>query len=272
MVRLFLLLHLFLLAAMAQAIDCVIPHKVEQSMSVQENCGRVDADGVFHPRQAILDLTEFPDQAPACLIIIGAENEYLPYYVLGNGKSQASIFVDNGCDYFEEGLARTHVAGKVAYFDKDFTVKIATEFDEGAPFYYGHAVVCNGPFKEEQVGEHTLQRGGRCGLIDHTGELVVPAHYSIEDRDVFSKYINTHNDCEMPPIKTEADALCHGRRHARHLDHHSDNWTWYQVREKDKVWLIDFIQAEEPETRLTMEIDGESAHWNSIIPTAQEAP
>lgn len=266
MPRLCLLLLSFLLVAPAQALDCIIPHKVEQSMFPQEDCGSLDENSVFKPGTSLLNLIEFPDNAPACVILVGDNDDYLTHYVLPNGLTQTTLFFDNGCDYFEEGLARGKLNNKTIYFDKNLEIQIATDFEEGAPFYYGHAEVCNGPFIEKQEGEHTLQSGGQCGLIDRSGKLVVDANYTIEDQDVFTRYISSHNECEPPPIQNENDALCHARRHARVQDHHSDNWTWFEVEDRGANWAVHFIMAEDPDYKITMEINAESAHWNSIIP------
>ena len=260
-----LLIIVCLISSHSLATSCVYPDKIAQSLLENSDCGEISPQGELLFSQKLLAKVDFSADLPAC-VLVGTGETYSAFYLDKLGNSRSTQFFDNGCDYFKEGLARTFVDEKVAYFDKSLAVSIQTDFEQGAPFYYEHAIVCNGPFVEEKIGEHTLQSGGRCGLIDHEGKVVVAAEYRIEDQDVFTAYINSHNECTPPPVTTEASALCHGRRHARHLDYHSDDWTWYQVRQGDEVWYIDFAQANEPDVKITLELDKATAQWNSIIP------
>lgn len=246
-------------------LRCFYPHKTEQAMAEHQGCGAIDDRGQIKLTERALQQFLFPESGLGCLLVSQA-SEVLAFYVNEHGKTLSTLFVDNGCDYFQEGLARTHVDNKVAYFNNQLDIQITTHFDEGRSFSYAHAVVCNGPFKEEKMGEHTAVSGGQCGLINHDGKLVVPAKYALEQNEVFTLYINSHNECEPPPISKAADALCHGRRHGRMLDYHSDNWLFHQVIANGDTWLIEFIQAEEPDQTLIMEIDKHTAHWKSIIP------
>ena len=266
-ISIFVLLSMSGFSVSASDIPCIYPHKSSQEMAEHLGCATLTANGQLQLKPETLQRILFPESGVECLLML-QQSEVLAFYVKDTGESRSTLFVDNGCDYFEEGLARGYVDGKITYFDNSLTTAVKTEFEQGMPFYYAHAVVCNGPFVEEKTADHdhTLQSGGRCGLIDHQGKLVVPAEYPIEQDEAFEKYINANNECEPPPIKTEADALCHGRRHGKMLNYLSDNWTWHEINEKDGVWQLEFIQAEEPDQILIMDIDRDSAHWRSIVP------
>lgn len=80
---------------------------------------------------------------------------------------------DNGPDYFEEGLARSRVGGKIAYLDRTLRPRIVTGYDWGSPFEHGRADVCVG-CRMEREGEHSVVVGGKWGVVDHMGRVVVP--------------------------------------------------------------------------------------------------
>jgi hypothetical protein len=84
--------------------------------------------------------------------------------------------VDNGPDYFSEGLARFRAAGKFGFFDERGTIRIKPRYDFALPFAEGLAGVCFG-CKERREDEHTLVKGGRWGFINGKGHLVIPADY-----------------------------------------------------------------------------------------------
>jgi hypothetical protein len=81
---------------------------------------------------------------------------------------------DNGADYFSEGLTRSLVGGKIAYFDRSFHQVISPKYDWGWPFEAGRALVCLGcsPTGFEKDG-HSSVDGGKWGFIDKSGKEVV---------------------------------------------------------------------------------------------------
>ena len=132
-------------------------------------------------------------------------------------------------------------------------------------FNYGHAVVCNGPFIEEVHGEHTLRKGGRCGLINREGELVLEAKYAIENRQAIVNYINSNNHCRPPPIISNESALCHAKRHVENMQFHDDDWESYTINKTPREWLIGFVERNGSGEEFTLSLDPESAHWISIV-------
>lgn len=97
------------------------------------------------------------------------------YYVKPNGDLLQVITFDNGADYFSEGLTRSQVHGKVAYFDAKFREVILPRYDWGWPFETGRALVCIGCItsKPDDDGHYSVD-GGRWGFIDKSGKTLVP--------------------------------------------------------------------------------------------------
>jgi hypothetical protein len=94
------------------------------------------------------------------------------------------LVVDNGPDYFSEGLARYSDSGKTGFFDQAGNIVIPAEFDYAGPFSEERAVICF-QCKPEKDGEYTRITGGRWGYIDREGTIVIPAEY-----DRAEKFLN----------------------------------------------------------------------------------
>jgi len=86
------------------------------------------------------------------------------------------LAVDNGPDYFQEGLARFTSDGKTGFFDRSGKVAIPARYSFAEPFSQGRAAVCEG-CREVAEGEHRVLQGGRWGFIDRAGTLVIPVHF-----------------------------------------------------------------------------------------------
>ncbi len=225
-----------------------------------EHCGVIDGD-ILRLDQSVLGNLQYDDAGLACVILSSANT----FYVHKNGTSRRVVFFDNGCDYFVDGLARGMVGGRMVFLNQTLDIVLAPGFEQASPFDYGHSVVCNGPFRIEQHGEHTFYLGGQCGLINKKGDLVVEAVHKVEDREVFKTYINNNNHCPRPPITSKESALCHGKRHVANMDHHSDDWAAYELSQHGATWLITFIEKND-DTPFTLTVDASSAQWQSLIP------
>jgi len=93
-------------------------------------------------------------------------------YINTEGKNKVRPFVvDNGPDYFSEGLARFAKNGKVGFFDESGKVVIKAKFDFANPFDQGFAEICEG-CKFVSDGEYKKIIGGVWKVIDKTGEVV----------------------------------------------------------------------------------------------------
>lgn len=104
------------------------------------------------------------------------------FYVKPDGRFLPVVKFDNGPDVFSEGLVRSLVNGKMAYYDRQFNLVLATRFDWGWPFEHGRALVCIGCVTQAPDGEgHKLVEGGLWGYINHQGKEVIPVIYSREE-------------------------------------------------------------------------------------------
>lgn len=92
--------------------------------------------------------------------------------------------IDNGPDYFAEGLARFRMGKKFGFFDQKGKIIIAPQFDFAFPFHEGLAAICIG-CKETPEGEYRYVKGGRWGYIDKRGTMVIPARF--EEGGTFEK-------------------------------------------------------------------------------------
>lgn len=104
------------------------------------------------------------------------------YYVMRNGRSLAVLTYDNGPDDFSEGLTRSPVGDKIAYFDSAFQQVVGPKYDWGWPFEGGRALVCIGCKlgKPDDEG-HSSVSGGLWGYIDRSGKEVVPVKLSQDE-------------------------------------------------------------------------------------------
>ena len=84
------------------------------------------------------------------------------------------LYFDAGPDPFQEGLARQNINGHIVYIDLHLRPRLATRYDWAAPFNHGHAEACAG-CREASVegGEHHTMTGGKRGVADRRGGLVV---------------------------------------------------------------------------------------------------
>jgi len=97
------------------------------------------------------------------------------YYLKPNGDSLLVLTYDNDADDFSEGLTRSLVRNRVAYFDRDFHQIIPPTYDWGWPFKDGRALVCLGCKLDAPDSEgHQPLVGGKWGFIDKRGHEVVP--------------------------------------------------------------------------------------------------
>jgi hypothetical protein len=87
------------------------------------------------------------------------------------------LVVDNGPDYFREGVARFSRGSRVGFFDTRGKVAIQPVYAHAMPFSEGRAAVCEG-CTEVDEGEHRVVKGGKWGFIDRSGRVVVPLQFA----------------------------------------------------------------------------------------------
>ncbi len=145
------------------------------------DCAALDEHGDIVLREEHLRNIIFPDDGPAPVVILHPEVSAV--YVNKTGITARTLLVDNGADYFAEGLARTLRSGKIGYINRSLKLVIPAEYDFGFPFREGLAKVCLG-CRSISDGVHARVSGGRWGYIDTNGQEVVPIVYGQTDLPV----------------------------------------------------------------------------------------
>ena len=228
-----------------------------------DNCASINGDKVklveAHAKNIFYDKNGL-----ACIYFPINKSGYDVFYTHESGASQRVVLFDNNCDYFEEGLARGLDNGQMVFINQQLETVLTPGYEVLLPFHYGHSIVCNGPFIEEKRGEHTLQKGGKCGLLNKQGDLVVKANYKIEDQKVFQRYINTNNHCPPPPVTSESSALCHTKRHVTAMKFHTAEWKKHEISNRGKTWLITFLEKNSESEEFTLILNSDSAGWESV--------
>lgn len=98
------------------------------------------------------------------------------FYVKPDGRFLPVVTFDNGADYFQEGLVRSLLSGKIEFYNKDFELKLSPAYDWAWPFQDGLALVCNDCVSSPMAGEHVQFEGGLWGYINKDGDEVVPVN------------------------------------------------------------------------------------------------
>lgn len=99
------------------------------------------------------------------------------FYVKPDGRFLPVVTFDNGADYFQEGLTRSSVSGRIEFYNKDFELKLSPAYDWAWPFQNGLALVCTGCVLSSMAGEHAQFKGGLWGYINKDGDEVVPVNH-----------------------------------------------------------------------------------------------
>lgn len=108
------------------------------------------------------------------------------FYVSKSGSVVRTFFFDNGADYFKEGLVRMVKGKKFGFMNKELKVVIAPQYDFAFPFKNGKSIVCNGcEQKKDEQGEHSRMVGGKWGIINKQGNVLVPVEY--DSKEVYEK-------------------------------------------------------------------------------------
>jgi hypothetical protein len=98
-------------------------------------------------------------------------------YIDMNGNRIIKPFIiDNGPDYFSEGLARFVNNGKIGFMDEQGAIVIPADFDFALPFSDGLAVFCI-DCNQVRQDEYRRIEGGKWGYINKVGDVVVDPDY-----------------------------------------------------------------------------------------------
>ncbi|EMY71542.1 WG repeat-containing protein [Leptospira vanthielii] len=122
-----------------------------------------------------------------------SENKWICIDTKNNILLETFVY-DNGPDYYSENLARFVENKKIGFFDSYCKKQIPAKYDFGFPFENGYSIVCNG-CESKLDGEHTKIVGGKFGVINRKGKMVLPIEYdSINAIDAKKKVANVMKD------------------------------------------------------------------------------
>jgi hypothetical protein len=154
--------------------DCWEPERTVKQ------CATTGPDGRPRLMRAYLARLRYDRDGLASVLLMDHMNKQKSqWYYVRRGVAPAPVEVmDNGPDYFENGLARSPVGGKIGYIDRKLNLVIPATYDGAYPFKDGVAVVCTGCTvvfdKNVTEGERSWYEGGQWGRIDRKGRVVSP--------------------------------------------------------------------------------------------------
>ncbi len=153
-----------------------IPKPTEQypnpELELFQQCASY-TDGALEIAKGHLSNLDFGDQNIASLFAAGQH-----FYLKPDGRFLPVIAYDNGADPYREGLTRSLLDGRIAYYNMDLELVLAPGYDWAWPFEDGRALVCRGCSPAPTDGEHTAITGGVWGYIDKSGKEVVAVRYT----------------------------------------------------------------------------------------------
>jgi hypothetical protein len=158
-------MHLF--SVVLCALATLVPFEKDGKWGYRDNGGNV----VISPRFEMA--REFSPEGIAAVV----DEQGWAYIDKAGRIVVRPLVVDNGPDYFREGVARFRRDGKVGFFDRRGKVVIQPGYAYAMPFFEGRSAVCENCAEIEE-GEHRSVRGGKWGFIDRGGQLVIPLQFA----------------------------------------------------------------------------------------------
>ena len=121
-------------------------------------------------------------------------------YINSDGlKLLRPFIVDNGPDYFVEGLARFVKKDGIGFFDQSGKVVIPAQFKFVQPFSEGLAGFCN-DCRQIKEGEYHRISAGKWGYIDRWGNVVIAAKY-----DLIQPFLNGKAEVKVNKLRYQID-------------------------------------------------------------------
>ena len=156
------------------AFDCWEPERTFKQCAASGSDGRPRLK-----RSYLARLRYAPDGLAAVLLLAGTGTRQSQWFYVRRGVIPMPVeSMDNGPDYFEDGLARSRVGGKIGYIDRKLNLVIPATYDGAYPFKDGVAVVCTAcTIVSDGIvadGERSWYEGGQWGRIDRRGRVVSP--------------------------------------------------------------------------------------------------
>lgn len=257
-------LFMALMPVAASALDCVYPDRAASGSYVAHRaCGEPDANGELKLTLAHRRKLVFDRYGLACVMAEGG-----PFMFRRDGRSRRMFAYDNGCDDFADGLARAYLGERPVYVDTALNVALQPDFAWLGRFESGFAVVCAEPITiDARDAEHPLLHSDHCGMIDRNGRLAMAAHFPLADTAVFRRFANSNNHCPVPPIASEAAAVCHARRHLAAESHPPvPAGMPQQVRREGEYWRVRFAGCDRFACNPEVLLDAGSADFIRIEP------
>ena len=161
-------------AAAPVLFDCWEPERTFKQ------CAATGPDGRPRLKQSYSARLRYDRHGLASVMLFNATDarKYQWYYVRRGIAPVPVETMDNGPDYFEDGLARSPVDGKVGYVDRKLNLVIPAIYDGAYPFKDGVAVVCTAcTYVSDSTateGERGWYEGGQWGRIDRRGRVISP--------------------------------------------------------------------------------------------------
>jgi hypothetical protein len=139
-----------------------------------KQCAATGPDGRPRLKRSYLARLRYRDGLASVLLFNETDKQNAQWFYVRRGVMPVPVEkMDNGPDYFEDGLARARVGGKIGYIDRKLNLMIPAAYDGAYPFRDGVAVVCTACTIAGD-GEHSWYVGGQWGRIDRTGRMVSP--------------------------------------------------------------------------------------------------
>ncbi|KRR03463.1 hypothetical protein CQ12_25900 [Bradyrhizobium jicamae] len=154
--------------------DCWEPERIFRQ------CAATGPDGRPRLKPAYLARLRYDrDGLASVMLFNGTDTRKYQWYYVRRGAIPVPVeSMDNGPDYFEDGLARSRVGDKVGYIDRKLNLVIPATYDGAYPFRDGVAVVCTAcTYVSDSTateGERGWYEGGQWGRIDRRGRVVSP--------------------------------------------------------------------------------------------------
>jgi hypothetical protein len=157
----------------AVVFDCWEPERTFK------RCATTGPDGRPRLNRSYLARLRYRDGLASVMLFNGTDTRKYQWYYVRRGVIPVPVeSMDNGPDYFEDGLARSRVGGKIGYIDRKLNLVIPATYDGAYPFRDGVAVVCTACTIEYDrtvtEGERSWYVGGQWGRVDRRGRVVSP--------------------------------------------------------------------------------------------------
>ena len=144
-----------------------------------KQCAATGPDGRPRLKRSFLARLRYRDGLASVMLFNATDTRKYQWYYVRRGVIPVPVeSMDNGPDYFEDGLARSRVGGKIGYIDRKLNLVIPATYDGAYPFRDRVAVVCTACTIEYDrtvtEGERSWYVGGQWGRIDRRGRVVSP--------------------------------------------------------------------------------------------------